>query len=64
MKKQRKKPFTLKFVTVEDRGKEIAQNLARRELEKVFAKYGVICENWDEVLPNHITGEMRNEQKG
>jgi hypothetical protein len=60
---QKKKSYSLHFVLVEDRGAEIARNLARREIEKVFAKYDVVCENWDEVLPNHMSGEMRNDKK-
>jgi len=60
---KKKQAFNIRFTVVEDRSAEIARNLARRELEKVFAKHGVVCENWDEVLPNHMTGEMRNEQK-
>lgn len=52
--RKRKKAYTLRFVCVEDRGAEIARNLAKRELEKVFAKYGVVCTNWDEVLPINI----------
>ncbi|CAM3879236.1 hypothetical protein COLU111180_12200 [Cohnella lubricantis] len=63
MEKKKEKAFRLRFILVEDRGADIARNLARREIEKVLAKYGAVSDNLDEILSKHITGEMRNEQK-
>lgn len=62
-RKEREKPYRLNFIVVENRGAEIARNLARREMEKIFAKHGVVCENWDEVLPIRTTEVMQNDQK-
>ncbi|CAM5794681.1 hypothetical protein [Brevibacillus borstelensis] len=63
MKKTKEKAYRLRFVLVEDRGEEIARNLARIEIEKVLAKYGAVSDNLDEVLSNYITGEMCNGEK-
>ncbi len=57
----KKKSYSLHFVLVEDRGAEIAKDLARQELNKVFAKHGVVCDNLDEILSKYITGVMRDE---
>jgi hypothetical protein len=64
MEKPKKKAYSLRFVLVEDRGAEIARNLAKREIEKVLAKHGAVSDNLDEVLSKYITGVMRNDQKG
>jgi hypothetical protein len=64
MKKPKEKAYSLHFVLVEDRSVEIARSLAKREIEKVLAKYGAVSDNLDEVLSKYITGEMRNDQKG
>lgn len=64
MERPKKKAYSLRFVLIEDRSVEIARNLAKREIEKVLAKHGAVCDNLDEVLSKYITGEMCNDQKG
>lgn len=48
--------FSIRFVTVEDRGKEIVRELARNELEKVLNQHGAVSYNLDDVL-DRIMGD-------
>lgn len=55
--KEKKKAYTLHFHEVEDpkRSNEIIKNIVRTEMNKVFAKHGVVCHNLEEVLDKYIT---------
>lgn len=64
MGKPKKKAYSLRFVLVEDRSVEIARSLAKREIEKVLEKHGVVSYNLDEVLSKYVSGEMWHDQKG
>lgn len=53
---KKKGTYTLQFQCVEDhsRSVEIVQNLVRVEMNKVFAKHGVVCHNLEEILDKYI----------
>lgn len=48
--------YSIRFITVEDRGKEIVRELARNELEKVLSRHGAVSYNLDDVL-DRIMGD-------
>jgi len=63
MAKEKKKPYNITVICIEDRTEQIVKSLARRELKKMLDNMGLVAYNLDEVLDKYITGEMRNEQK-
>ena len=64
MAEEKKKPYTIEVICVEDRTDQIVKSMVKRELKKILDNMGVVSYNLDEVLDKYITGEMRNEQKG